>query len=175
MILARFFRGESRQPFKNIIALGSVQLTNYLLPLITLPYIIRIVGIEKFGIVSLVQSVMLYLLIIVDYGFNYTATLEILRNKDNAIALNRIVSGTMATKFLLLFLSFASLIILHISVTRFNEDGLLFLLGFSLVIGQAFFPMWFFQGIEKLKYITWFNLISRCTLTVLIFMFIQTP
>jgi PST family polysaccharide transporter len=175
MILASFFRGEALQPFKNLIALGSVQLTNYLLPLATLPYLIRVVGIENFGMVSLVQSVMLYLLLIADYGFNFTTTMEISVHKENSNAINHIVSGTMATKFLLLLLSFISLLILQIFITRFHSHGVLFLFGFSIVIGQAFFPMWFFQGVEKLKYIAWLNLISRCILTALIFIFINEP
>ncbi|WP_320715401.1 oligosaccharide flippase family protein, partial [Enterobacter bugandensis] len=68
---------------KNIILLFFVQASNYLFPLLTLPYLMRVLGAENFGIVAMVQAWLQYIIIFVDYGFNFSATLLVSVNKNN--------------------------------------------------------------------------------------------
>ena len=80
---------------KNISYLGVVQGLNYILPLITLPYLVRVIGVEKFGVISLATAVISFFLVITDYGFNYTATREVALNKNNNEELVNIFSSVM--------------------------------------------------------------------------------
>ena len=73
---------EYRGLIKNYSSLGLVQLSNYILPLITLPYLSRVLGVDFFGLVMMAQAIMIYLTIITDYGFNLTATKEIAKNRN---------------------------------------------------------------------------------------------
>ena len=59
---------------KNGTSLGIVQLSNYILPLITLPYLARVLGPDYFGLVMMAQATMIYLTLLTDYGFNLSAT-----------------------------------------------------------------------------------------------------
>lgn len=161
--------------FKNLTALGLVQITNYVLPLLTLPYLTRVLGIENFGLFSFGLAILLYFVIIPDFGFNITTTRKISQAKENHSLLNVIITNTLVAKTFLLLIAFAILIILIVLIPFFEQQQQLFLLGFSIVFAQTYFPMWFFQGIEKLKFITLLNLFSRITLTVLIFFFIKKP
>lgn len=171
----KFFDRDSKQSLKNFGALGMVQLTNYLLPLITIPYLIRVLGLEKFGMISVAQAVLLYFAIITDYSFNITTTQEIsLKRKDNQ-ELGFVVSKTLVAKTFLLGLSFSMVLILTNSVSYFYELRKLYLFGFLIVLSQTYFPMWFFQGIEKLQYVTFLNFLSRALMTLLIFLVIKTP
>ena len=63
---------------KNYIALLFIQGANFILPLIILPYLVRVLGSEKFGLVMIAQSVAIFLTIIVDFGFNISATKEVI-------------------------------------------------------------------------------------------------
>lgn len=161
--------------FKNLTALGLVQITNYVLPLLTLPYLTRVLGIEKFGLFNFGFAILLYLVIIPDFGFNITSSRKITTVKANQNLLNVSVTNTLLAKTILLLIAFGILLILWVLFPIFKQEQKLFFFGFSIVIAQTYFPMWFFQGIEQLKFIALLNLISRITLTALIFIIIQKP
>ena len=64
----------NKNVFKNFCSLSVLQGFNYILPLLVLPYLIRTVGLNYFGVLMFSQSIINYFIIIVDYGFNLSAT-----------------------------------------------------------------------------------------------------
>ncbi len=143
------------------------------MPLITIPYLIRVIGTEKFGVVSFIQALQYFFIIIVDYGFSVTAIKKIGLAKKDTEELSRIFNLTLFTKFVLGGLSFFILSILIITIPKFNNEMTACFLGFSIVIGQMLFPMWFYQGMEEMKFITYFNLIAKTIFTLSIFALIR--
>ncbi|WP_192828464.1 oligosaccharide flippase family protein, partial [Enterobacter asburiae] len=89
---------------KNIILLFFVQASNYLFPLLTLPYLMRVLGAENFGIVAMVQAWLQYIIIFVDYGFNFSATLLVSVNKNNQSKIDSIYTAVTAAKLALLLI-----------------------------------------------------------------------
>lgn len=168
-ITKRFRIKEYRVLFENFASLSILQLSNYLLPIITLPYLVRILGVEKYGTIAFAQSFVQYFVIITDYGFNLSATKEIAVNKDDLEKVSGIFSSVMIIKLALTLVSFIAFIIMVGSIEKFSENEMLFLLSFGIVIGNVLFPVWFFQGMEKMKYITALNVISKLIFTFLIF------
>lgn len=166
---------ENKNLFKNFIALTILQATNFILPLITLPYIIKVIGAEKFGILNIAQALITYLVVFTDYGFNLSATREISIHRDNTQKLSKISSVVFATKLVLCLVSIIILSILILAVPKFRAESTLFFYSFSIVLGQALLPIWFFQGTEKMKFITYLNLFSKIIFTILIFIIITTP
>jgi len=164
---------DKRRLLSNFMSLSVLQGANYVLPLITLPYLVRVLGPEKYGLIAFAQAFIQYFNILTDYGFNLSATREISIHRDNAQKVSEIFSSVMIIKFCLLVLSFVIMNILVFSFWKFRQDWLIYYLTFGMVVGQLLFPVWFFQGMEKMKYITFLNITSRLIFTFAIFVFIR--
>ncbi|WP_354270898.1 oligosaccharide flippase family protein, partial [Escherichia coli] len=91
-----------------------MQGTNYLFPLITLPYLIRMLGSDSFGIYAMILAGIQYVNIIVDFGFNFTATKLISIYKNNENEKNKIFTATIIIKFILFCLCLSVLLLLSL-------------------------------------------------------------
>ena len=165
---------EKKVVLENFTSLSALQGINYLLPLVILPYLIRVIGPEKFGLIAFAQALIQYFMIFTDYGFSLTATKKISLCKDQAQA-STIFSTVMTVKFILAFLSYLILLFLINAVPKFKHDWLLYLFSFGAVIGNTLFPVWLFQGAEKMKFITIINIIGGIIYTASLFIFVRGP
>ena len=160
---------------KNYVALLFIQGTNFILPLIIFPYLVRTLGSEKYGLVMVAQSVALFLTIIVDFGFNISATREVANLKNDKEKLSQFYWNVFSIKLVLIIITFLLLLGLIICVDKFSVDPLIYLFSFGLVLGQAIFPTWFFQGIEKMQVITIVNVAAKLFFTISLFFVVLSP
>ncbi len=158
---------------KNFASLSLLQIANMLLPLVTLPYLVRVLGTEKFGLVIFAQSFAVFFNLFVEFGFNLSATREVAVHRKDEPKINAIFSGVMLIKILLVLSSFLILSLLVFLIPRLHADWEIFLLSFGIVIGQALFPLWYFQGTEKMSVISIINVSAKLIFTVLILFLIQ--
>ena len=173
MKLKTKFRGfEKKNLLSNTLHMGALQALNLLLPLISIPYIIRVIGPEMFGLISFATATISYFLILTDYGFNLSAVRQISINRHNQKAINQIYSSVMTVKALL-FLLCCLLMILILCFDKFNAHWEIYLITFILVPGQILFPNWLFQGMEKMQHITYLNILIKVFFTVCIFIFVN--
>ncbi len=157
----------------NFIALVILQFINYLLPLFLIPYLIRILGIEGFGIYSFVLAVIMYGVKMSDYGFELSATYHVSLNRNNQQKLNEIFSSVLSIKVVIAFAYLILLTLLSFFVDKlFLYQELLFY-AFGLLLGHLLFPLWFFQGIEKMRYIMYLNGFSKLVFVFSIFIFVK--
>ncbi|CAM4037836.1 flippase [Bacillus mobilis] len=144
------------------------------MPLITLPYLLRTLGPEKFGIIAFAQALIQYFVLLTDYGFNLTATKEISINRKDKGELSRIFSTVMSIKLALMVISFIILMCILYIVEKFGVNWEIYVLTFGMVLGNVLFPIWFFQGLENMKVISVLNAISKLFFTVSLFIFVKT-
>ena len=165
--------GEKKTLLENFISLGALQIITYVIPLISLPYLSRILGVENFGLVFFAFAFMQYFIMLTDYGFGLSATREIAVNRHNQNNLSNIFNSVTVIKLALLLVSYIILTLLCLFVPKLNANWLIFQLSFLMVVGNAIYPVWFFQGMERMKYITFLNILSKTIFLVLIFIFVK--
>ena len=120
-----------RKPLlESIMSLSVLNGLNVILPLATLPYLLRIIGSDKFGVYSFVYVIIQYLLLITNYGFNYSATKSVALNRNDIEYLSKLFSNVLIVRFILFVLSL--ILILIFSPILFNENDKLLMFIFVL-------------------------------------------
>ena len=150
-----------------------LQIAGYIFPILTIPYLSKVVGVDGFGKIAFAAGVIVWLQTITDWGFNYTATRDVARNREDNEIVSQIFSNVLWARLLLMCLSLTLLLICIAIIPYFKENHEILLVTFLLVPGQIFFPDWFFQAMERMKYLTIFNLVSKAFFTILVFIFIK--
>lgn len=164
---------EKRRLLGNVFSLGMLQGANYIVPLLTVPYLVRVLGPEYFGLLAFATAVVTYFVLLTDYGFNLSATRQISLHRDNGAKLNEIYSAVITIKFMLAVVSLLVMSVLVFTVDRFSQNWALYYASFMVLIGQVMFPTWFFQGMERMKFITILNVGAKIFFTLFIFLLVK--
>lgn len=158
---------------KNFAWLSLLQIASYAFPLITMPYLARVIGVNGYGKIAFAAAVIVWLQTITNWGFQYTSTRDISRNREDRTKVSVILSNTIWASTLIMIACAIILLLLCFIVPKFKENGLVLFMTFLMLPGHILFPEWFFQALERMKYITLLNLISRVLFTIFIFIFIK--
>ncbi len=161
---------------ENITSLISLKGAEYILNFILFPYLVRVLGVERFGAIAFMQGIVQYGIILVDYGFNLTGPRDIARAKTKD-EIGNIFSDIMASKGIIFFcITIISFVFIEIlNSLDYSFDSNLYWAVYLLVVGNLVFPVWFFQGIQQMRYITIFNILARSITVVLVFTFVDSP
>lgn len=155
--------------------LSVLQAYSVLIPLLTVPYLMRVLGTDVYGLVIYAQAIIQYFVIIVNFGFNISATKDVSIYREDKEKLSEIVSSVLTIKVALFLISFAILTISVLSIPALRAHALLYFLCMALCLSEVVFPIWFFQGLEKMRYITIVNVISRTIFAASIFLLVKQP
>ncbi len=158
---------------KNMASLMSSQAINFILPLITYPYIIKIIGIAHFGKIQFVLTCMTFLALLVDFGYNYKAPREVALLKENHNQLSKLVSRVFTFK-IVVFVVLSLGTILY-AILFAEEQYLLYLGGLVFLLNLSMSPNWFFQGVERMEFIAVVDVAAKVIFTGSIFVFIKHP
>jgi PST family polysaccharide transporter len=133
----------NRTIVSNIFSLGTLQIFSYILPLITLPYITRVIWPEKYGIVAFAGAFVAYFLIFVNYGFNLTATRDISIHREDKNKVSEIFWNIMAIKLSLWLIATILWLILIYSVDIFSVHLTIFVFSLLAILGEILFSVWY--------------------------------
>lgn len=166
---------QRKRLFLNFSSLSIVQLSNVLLSIFIVPYVVRKIGPGEFGVIAVAQVVVIYLAVLTDYASDQTATREIavFRNDNDPLPLSKIFFSVLFSKLIVCLVCFGLFITLVILVPLFYAHMNLYMLAFVFVIGQAMLINWFFLGTEKMQFITIPALVGRIVFVLLSFLFIK--
>jgi O-antigen/teichoic acid export membrane protein len=157
---------------RNIFSLFLLQGSNYFITLLTLPYLTRVLGVEGFGIYSLIISFAQYFIIIIDFGFNLSASKKIAEHQNEPEYISKIFFETLYSKLILCVISILGVgLLIIINPHHVIQSELVYII--IMLIGTALMPVWFFQGIEKLSVVTNLTIMAKLVLLPLLFIFVQ--
>jgi len=168
-------REERKIVLSNFASLSVLQAITYLLPIITAPYLFRVIGPDKFGLISFAQAFAQYFMILTDYGFSISATREISLCYEHHERVSQVFSSVMTVKIALALLSLVILTAVVYFIPKFRDDRMVYVFSFGTVIGSTLFPVWFFQGTERMKHISDLNIAGGIVYAACIFIFIRGP
>ncbi|MEK4282865.1 flippase [Ureibacillus sp. FSL K6-0165] len=164
---------DKRRLIENFSALTIMQLLNYILPFVTLPYLARVLSLEGYGVYIFSQALIAYFIVIVDFGFDLSGTREVSINRHNSKKLSEIFSSILVIKFILMIISLLILIALIMFVPSISEYWHVHLIMFIMVFGNMLLSTFVYQGLEKMKFITILNASIKIFFTLTIFIFIK--
>ena len=140
----------TKKIFHNFLSLSSVQFLDMLLPLVTLPYVIRIIGLEYFGRIAFAQALVGYLVILVNYGFHLTGTQEIAVNKNRIKKVRKLFYEVTSAKLILLFFSLLILECVLAIFPSLNSIRIIYYLVFIQLMSMCMVPNFFLQVMQDL-------------------------
>lgn len=158
---------------KNTGYLSVIEVIRLVMPFIALPYIIQTVGAEYYGLAVFAQTIISYFSIFINWGLDISAVKDVSVNRDNPNELNRIVSSVLGIKLILFCLSFIILLVCIHLIPFMSIHKTLFIFAFLTCLSEILFPVWFYQGIEKMKYLTLIRTTSILFYTISVFIFIH--
>ena len=164
----------TKQLRNNTIALAIIQILNYILPFITLPYVARIFEVDKFGIIFFAQVFMDYFWRLIMFGFDLSGVREISINRENKEKCEHIFNSILNVQILFFIIGFLILMLITLIIPKFRVDWLIYHLTYVGLVGQILLFTWFYQGMERMKFITILNIITRFSFLILVFSCIKT-
>ena len=159
--------------FRNLSYVTLSQAANYLIPLITIPYISRIVGVQKFGALEFSYTIILYFIQLVEYSFDITATRRMAVISENTVLVSRLFSAVFWSKVLLWFVSTFTFGLL-LSMSNALRPYFIPIVGYyfittSFVLSQN----WFYQGLQKLGIVALSNVGIKLIFALLLFLLVK--
>ncbi len=160
---------------QNFISLSIVQGLVMVFPLLLFPYLIRVLGLEQFGVFTLVQTLMMYFDLFVSFGFGLIATQHVARNLHHPGIIREVVTSVFFIKSLLFLFPLLLMLGLLLWWPGGGHYGEYVLAASLFVVGNILFPDWYFQGIQRMQSITVVALVSKVVSLALILLWVKAP
>ena len=159
---------------KNFAYKSVLTLSTYVMSFITFPYVSRVLGVERIGLVNFVDNTVNYFLLFATLGVNLLGVREIAGAKNDMDRQSKIFSNILGINLLFTILILAVYIVAIFLIPRFQQLSELFFIGTAKILFTTFLVEWFFTGIENFKYITIRSLLVKLLYVLAVFIFIKT-
>lgn len=158
----------------NFFSLSLINGVSYIIALFLIPYLLRVLGEERYGSYLIIYVIAQYLLLVGNYGFRFSVTRLVSVHRDDKEKVNAIFNATIWARVLLSAVASAvGLLIVYLLMD--GDDVVMYLFALGMVFGDILIPSWLFQGMEQMKYLTIVNVVSKLVFALLIFVFITSP
>lgn len=160
--------------YLNIVWQYILQAVKYLFPLLTLPYLTRVLEPEGYAIYAYIISFMSFVQTFIDFGFNLSGTKDVAKASDQN-ELSEILGSVTQARLLLSVLAGIACLLLGAGIPLIRDNALYAILAYVAVCGRALAPDFLFQGKERMSPITLRYFLSKGLSTVLTFVVVREP
>ena len=161
--------------FRNVCSLSLLKGFDYLMPLILIPFLFRTLGLEMFGLVSFSQAFVSYFMMVSEFGFDFSATHYIASNIADKEKVSKAYNSVLLVKLILCIAGFAAVLGIIAAVPKFGEHPEIYIYNYGIVLGSVLLPVWFFQAVEQMRFITYLAMGSRLLAIVPMFFLVREP
>lgn len=165
-------KSENKKTVENVVMLYIFTFAKLIFPLLTLPYLTRVLSEDSYGVVSYVKSFMIYMQLIIDFGFILSAVKDIVKVQNNREEVGYIAGHTFLAKCLLIIITFILLCIFCVTIPILRTNLFYTMLSFAAVALTAFLPDFLFRGLEKMGFITLTFVVMKGISTAMTFVFV---
>ncbi len=159
----------------NLLAMYLLQVANVVTPMLTLPILVRAVGLERFGLIAFAQVVVQYFVFTIDSGFNNSAAREIAARRDQPEAVLEVYWSTQTIRGGVLLLASAAFLLLVLAVPTLAAHWQLYLLSFMAAWGSFLFSPWLYQGLERMRFTAILQVTGRIAAAVALVLLVHKP
>lgn len=161
--------------FRSALSLGILQISNYAIPILILPFLTRKLGVESFGIIAISLAASQIIYTFIDYGFSLSATYKISINRRNQTYINRKIGAIFCAQAIIIII--AALFTLSAAHIFFEDKRIFYFSLFSLIAAsaQGLQPIWLFQGTEKMGPIAVYSIITKLIYATLTLSLVECP
>lgn len=167
------FYNSHKTLIENFSYLSFLQIFLLLYPLITYPYLVRVLGRELYGVVLTAQMLASYASLIIDFGSNYVCAKHVSVHRNDINKLSEILCNVLAVRFVFFLLCCIVFIAIVLVIPDYRKYFWIFLLTYGFTTNDLLFPQFFFQGIEKMKFISIINILTKLIMVALIFILVK--
>lgn len=165
----------NRKFWENLVSLCGVHALNYIMPLLTLPFLARVLGPVHWGELAFAEAYAVYLSMFIEYGFGLSATREVARVRDNPAARSRLLAGVTGAQTLLIGCALALTFALGYGLPVFAAYRTLLPFAFILAAFRAIIPFWYFQGLERMRLVAAVTVTTNIAAAVGILLLVRLP
>lgn len=166
-------REEKKRVVANFISLFILQIFNYLLPLLLLPFLARKLGIAGIGLLAYATAIVAFFRAVSAFGFDLAGAREISVNREDTLKVSSISTSILGAKLLIGLVTFLIFSLLIFAFPSLRKEWQIFYATYLIILGDILFPVWFFQGVERMKMIVYFRLGYKSIYTAIIFLVVN--
>jgi len=167
--------GNYRTVIENYFFMTVLQVLNSFFYILIYPFLIRTLGMEGYGLYVYVFSIVTYFMAFVNFGFDFPGVKAVSQSRNDDTVKSKVVSCILTAKFYLLAVAIGGLAILLLFVEPFRERALLFIVVFLQTLGCVLFPTYFFQAMQKMRWVTFINVLFKVISLPFIFWLVASP
>jgi PST family polysaccharide transporter len=175
MLSSKISRFTASRLVQNVGALALVQAMAYLVPLITLPYLTRVLGLQEWGRVAWAQVIISYFTIVTDWGFSLSGVRKVSALRNDRAALSECFCASWAVQWGLCVAALVALGGLSLYAPFFALFRDYAVAGAGVIVASVLFPTWLLVGLEQMREVALVQLVVRGSAVPLILFFVKAP
>lgn len=158
---------------KNFAYKSVLTLSTYLINFITFPYVARVLGVERIGLVNFVDNTVNYFLLFATMGVGLLGVREIAAVKEDKKRRAQMYSNVLALNLLFTLVSLGIYLLCIATIPKLRQYDELFYIGTAKILFTVFLVEWFFTGIENFRYITLRSILIKVLYIISVFLFVR--
>lgn len=164
-----------RRLVQNVLTLSGVDFVMYALPLVTVPYLVRVLGVDAWGTLAFYQSFAIILSQVIEFGFKWSGTRDVAQNRKEPAELSKILAGVLGGKAILVIVGVVAAILLASMVPALGRSSLLLSLALLWASGLGLNVIWFYHGLERMRLAAGLTASSKLIATIGVFVLVRSP